>query len=173
LEKEGRLSVALSNFGRKKVEEMDFGDAKVTHTWNEWIRNKLKDSRAFATDRIEQKMPVFSFSDGEIESLRMFLLAQTKDEPDMRYIQTFDRKQKHIEQGRRITYRYNCQQCHELEGKGAYIAATLQDAAFLPPPITGEGRKVQEPWLHGFLTEPTKIWQPNSLRPWHKVRMTP
>jgi mono/diheme cytochrome c family protein len=116
-------------------------------------------------------MPVFSFSEEEIEKLRMFLLAQTKDEPDIRYVQTFDRKQKSVEDGRRVAFHYNCQQCHELEGKGAYIGATLEDVAFLPPPITGEGRKVQEPWLHGFLTEPSKVGQPNSIRPWIKVRM--
>jgi cytochrome c2 len=171
MEKEGRVSVALSNFGRKKVEEMDFGDTRVPHTWNDWIRNKLKDSRVFATDRIEQKMPVFAFSESEIELLRMFLLAQTKDEPDMRYVQAFDRKQKSIEQGRRVAYHYNCQQCHELEGEGAHIGATLEDVAFLPPPITGEGSKVQEPWLHSFLTERSRVGQPNSIRPWIKVRM--
>ena len=171
MEKEGRVSVALSNFGRKKVEEMDFGDTEIHHTWNDWVKNKLTNSRVFATDRIEQKMPVFAFSDEEIGQLRMFLLAQTKDEPDARYIQVFDRKQQNIEQGRRLTYHYNCQQCHELEGKGAYIGATLEDVAFLPPPITGEGGKVQEPWLHGFLKEPSRVGQPNSIRPWIKVRM--
>ena len=171
MEKEGRVSVSLSNFGRKKVEEMDFGDTKVSHTWHDWVFNKLKDARVFATERIQQKMAVFSFTDDEITSLRMFLLAQTKDEPDKRFVKAFDKKQQAIEAGRRLAYNYNCQQCHQLEGKGGYIEAILEDAAFMPPPITGEGRKVQEPWLHEFLQNPSQVGQPNSIRPWIKVRM--
>lgn len=171
MEKEGRVSVSLSNFGRKLVEEMDFGDTQVPHTWNDWVYNKLKNSRVFATDRIEQKMPLFSFTEDEIKLLRMFLLSETKDAPDARYVQTFDLKQQNIESGRRLAIAYNCQQCHELEGTGAYLSARLEDPAFLPPIITGEGAKVQEPWLHAFLKSPTPTGEPNSIRPWIPTRM--
>jgi cytochrome c2 len=171
MEKEGRVSVSLSNFGRKRVDEMDFGDTKVPHTWHDWTYNKLKNSRMFATDRIEQKMPVFSFNDEEIELLRMFLLAQTKDEPDLRYRRAFDKRQQGIEAGRRLAVHYNCQQCHELEKSGAYIGAVLDDPAYLPPIITGEGAKVQEWWLHSFLKNPAPTGQPNSIRPWIPIRM--
>ncbi len=171
MEKEGRVSVSLSNFGRKKVEEMDFGDTDVHHTWSGWVENKLKNSRVFQTDRIAQKMPVFAFNDEEIALLRMFLLSQTKEEPDRRYVQAFDKKQQNIEAGRRLTIAYNCQQCHQLEQSGAYIGTILDDPAFLPPPITGEGKKVQEPWLYAFLDNPSVTGQPNSIRPWIKTRM--
>ena len=86
MEKEGKVSVSLSNFGRKRVEEMDFGDTRVPHTWHNWVYNKLKNSRAFQTERIVQRMPVFGFSDEEITSLRMFLLSETKDGPDAKYV---------------------------------------------------------------------------------------
>jgi cytochrome c2 len=172
MEKEGRVSVSLSNFGRKKVEEMDFGDTKVPHTWHDWVLNKLKNSRVFETDRIAQKMPVFAFSDSEIASLRMFLLSQTKDEPDKKFVQVFDRKQQNIETGRRIAIQYNCQQCHQLEKEGMFIGAVIgEEQAFLPPIITGEGAKVQEPWLHDFLKNPSLAGQPNSIRPWVPTRM--
>ncbi len=171
MEKEGRVSVSLSNFGRKRVEEMDFGDTEIHHTWNDWVSNKLKNSRAFQTDRIVQKMPVFAFSDEEIALLRMFLLSETKDEPDKKYIQAFDKKQQNIETGRRVAISYNCQQCHQLEKVGGYIGATIEEAAFLPPIITGEGAKVQEPWLHEFLQSPSTVGQPNSIRPWIPTRM--
>jgi cbb3-type cytochrome oxidase cytochrome c subunit len=172
-EKESRVSVSLSNFGRKHVEEMDFGDTKVHHTWSDWVGAKLKNARAFQTDRIVQKMPVFSFSDEEIDLLRLFLRSQTKDEPDKKYVQEFDRKQQNIETGRRIAIAYNCQQCHELENWGAHIGALLppDDQTNLPPIITGEGRKVQEPWLHGFLMSPASPGQPNPVRPWITTRM--
>ncbi|MDH4070682.1 MAG: cytochrome c, partial [Ignavibacteria bacterium] len=88
-----------------------------------------------------------------------------------KYVRTFDQKQANIEAGRRLTITYNCQQCHDLEGSGAHIGVTLEDVAFLPPPITGEGAKVQEQWLHAFLTAPARTGQPNSVRPWISTRM--
>ena len=172
MEKEGRVSVSLSNFGRKRVEEMDFGDTHVKHTWGDWVFNKLKNSRVFETDRIIQKMPVFAFSDSEITSLRMFLLSETKDAPDPKFVQTFDKKQQNIEAGRRVTIQYNCQQCHQLEKYGMFISAAIGDEqAFLPPIITGEGAKVQELWLHDFLKNPSTVGQPNAIRPWIPTRM--
>jgi hypothetical protein len=46
-----------------------------------------------------------------------------------------------------------------------------EEQAFLPPIITGEGRKVQEQWLHDFLKNPSTVGQPNSIRPWIPTRM--
>lgn len=169
-EKESRVSVSLSNFGRKKVEEMDFGDTKVPHTWSDWTFNKMKNARIFATDRIEQKMPIFSFTDEEAQLLRTFLLSQTKDIPDPKYVRTFDKKQQNIESGRRLATIYNCQQCHQLEKEGAYIASIIEETAYHPPIITGEGAKVQESWLHDFLKRPSVVGQ-NSVRPWVPTRM--
>ncbi len=170
MEKEGRVSVSLSNFGRKKVDEMDFGDTHVPHTWHDWVYNKLKNARVFQTDRIVQKMPVFSFTEDEITSLRMFLLAQTKDEPDKRYVRAFDKRQQNIEAGRRVAILYNCQQCHQLEKDGAYITSIIEETAFHPPIITGEGAKVQEQWLYAFLKQPSPVGR-NSVRPWVPTRM--
>ena len=170
MEKEGRVSVSLSNFGRKKVEEMDFGDTHVPHTWGDWVSNKLKNARVFQTERIIQKMPVFALADSEIAMLRMFLLSQTKDEPDWKYVRTFDKKQQNIEAGRRVAIQYNCQQCHQLEKRGAYLSSIIEEAAYQPPIITGEGSKVQEQWLHDFLRSPSPVGQ-NSVRPWVPTRM--
>jgi cytochrome c2 len=171
MEKEGRVSVSLSNFGRKRVDEMDFGDTKVPHTWHDWVGNKLKDSRVFQTERIVQKMPVFGFTDEEIAKIKIFLLSQTKDQPDRRFVESFDKRQQDIEAGRRVAYHYNCQQCHQLEKEGGYIGSLIEESAFLPPIITGEGKKVQEGWLHNFLKNPSVVGQPNSVRPWIPTRM--
>jgi len=66
---------------------------------------------------------------------------------------------------------YNCRQCHQLETTGGYIASLIDDPAMLPPIITGEGKKVQEGWLHTFLQNPAPIGGPNSIRPWIGTRM--
>ena len=171
MEKESRVSVDLSNFGRKRVEEMDFGDTHVSHTWHDWVQNKLHNSRVFQTDRIVQKMPVFAFNESEISSLTIFLLSQTKDKPGDQFVRPFDRRLRNIEAGRRVTYAYNCRQCHQLEDTGGFIDTLITETAMIPPIITGEGKKVQEPWLHDFLSSPSTVGQPNAIRPWIKTRM--
>lgn len=165
MEKEGRVSVALSNIGRKRVDEIDFGDTKVPHTWDDWVFGKLRDSRMYATERIASRMPVFAFADSEIVTLRTLLRGLTKDEPEEAYRRVFDRNLQAIEAGRRLTQYYNCINCHQIEEIGGAVKATLDDEGFAPPFLLPEGSKVQEPWLHQFLSGPTPI------RPWLKIRM--
>lgn len=165
MEKENRVSVDLSNIGRKRIDEIDFGDTKVPHTWDDWIFGKVKNARQYATDRIVSKMPVFSFADSEIVVLRTLLRGMTKEVPEEQYEEPFDKQAQLIEAGRRMTDHYNCISCHRIEEIGGYIKATLDDEAMAPPYLYPEGNKVQEPWLHDFLRGPTPI------RPWLKIRM--
>ena len=185
MENEGKVSVELSDFGRKKAEQMDFGDTKpiqahgeqeylanddgtvsVQHTWRGWIYGKLKNARLFQTERIAQKMPVFEFSDEEIKLVRMFLISMTRDIPLPAHQRAYDKRFQDIEGGRRVSMRYNCQQCHILEDEGGYVLAKYEEAALGPPPIPEtQGAKVQEQWLHAFFKNPTMI------RPWLKIRM--
>ncbi|MBI3766398.1 MAG: c-type cytochrome [Ignavibacteriales bacterium] len=165
MEKEGRVSVALSNIGRKRVDEIDFGDTKVLHNWDDWIFGKIQDARQYATDRIVSKMPVFAFSDSEIITLRTLLRGMTKEGAEEQYHQPFDKTLQAVETGRRVTQYYNCINCHKIEEIGGSIKATLDDEAMAPPYLFPEGSKVQEPWLHDFLKGPMPI------RPWLKIRM--
>jgi len=168
MEKEGRVSVALSNFGRKRVDELDFGDTKFSHheqSWDLWTYNKIKDARLFTTERIVSKMPVFSFADSEIVVLRTALRGMVKDTAEAIHQQAFTPQRAIIQTGRKLTVQYNCIGCHNLEDNGGYVKALFEDAGLAPPPITGEGAKVQEMWLHSFLNSPTTI------RPWLNLRM--
>ncbi len=165
MEKEGRVSVALSNIGRKRVDELDFGDTQIPKTWDAWIFNKVKDARVFATDRIFSKMPVFAFGDSEVVLLRTLLRSFTKEEPNPVYQKPFDSRQQAMEAGRRLTLHYNCINCHQIEDTGGYVVATLKDEGMAPPLLRPEGAKVQEQWLHEFLKNPTAV------RPWLEIRM--
>jgi mono/diheme cytochrome c family protein len=185
MENEGKVSVDLSDFGRKRYEQMDFGDTRelphdaaedyvenpdgtisVKHTWAGWVYGKLKNARLYQTERIVQKMPVFSFSDEEIRLVRMFLASLRKDVPLAAYQKQYDRRLQEIEAGRRLAVRYNCLQCHTLEERGGYYLANFEEPALGPPPLPeSQGAKVQEQWLHGFLKNPSTI------RPWLQVRM--
>ena len=165
MENESKVSVNLSDFGRKKVEQMDFGDTKVHHTWYDWVGNKLKNSRVFQTERIVQKMPVFAFSDEEASQIRMLLMSFRVDNPQPKYQEPGTQRLVDIDAGEKLTIRYGCINCHQLEDRGSYFGALLDDPTKGPPMITIEGAKVQEPWLQGFLKSPSPI------RPWLKVRM--
>ncbi|MBI3195241.1 MAG: c-type cytochrome [Ignavibacteriae bacterium] len=165
MEREGKVSVALSNFGRKRVDELDFGDTKVPHTWDDWTFNKIKDARVYTTDKIISKMPVFAFSDSEMIALRTLLRGMTKEQPEPNYQRAFDKNMQSIEAGRRMTGYYNCINCHQIEELGGSIKAMLEDEGLAPPLLRPEGAKVQEPWLHEFL----KI--PSTIRPWLNIRM--
>ncbi|MCI0707751.1 MAG: c-type cytochrome [Ignavibacteriae bacterium] len=184
-ENEGKVSVDLSDFGRKKYEQMDFGNThelshddtteyqensdgtvSVKHSWAGWVYGKLKNPRLYETERIPQRMPVFTFNDEEIRLIRMFLTSMTKDVPVANYQHNFNKRQQEIEAGRRLTQYYNCIQCHEMEGRGGYILTKYEEEAMGPPKIfESQGAKVQEPWLHEFLQGPTTI------RPWLDIRM--
>jgi len=169
MEKESRVSVSLNNIGRKRVDELDFGDKKpseVPHTWNDWVFNKIRNARTYTTDRIISKMPVFAFSDSEIVAIRTLLRGYTKENPDQPYQQAFDARLQDVQAGRKLThFQYNCVGCHKIEEEGGFIKATLDDEAFAPPYLYPEGNKVQEPWLHDFLKGPTTI------RPWLNIHM--
>jgi mono/diheme cytochrome c family protein len=165
MESESKVSVSLSNIGKKRIDEIDFGDTKVPHTWDDWIFGKIKDSRQFATDRIVSKMPIFAFADSEIVALKTLLRGFTKETPEEQYHQPYDKRLQAVETGRRMTHYYNCINCHQIEEMGGYVKATLDDEGFAPPYLFPEGSKVQEPWLANFLKGPTPI------RPWLKLRM--
>jgi mono/diheme cytochrome c family protein len=169
MEKESRVSVSLNNIGRKRVDELDFGDktaAEVPHTWDDWIFNKIKNARTYTTDRIFSKMPVFAFADSEIVALRTLLRGYTKELPEESYQQAYGTRLMEIEAGRRLTnFQYNCSGCHQIEEEGGYIKATLDDEGYAPPYLYPEGNKVQEPWLHDFLKGPTPV------RPWLTIHM--
>ncbi len=165
LEKENKVSVSLSNLGRKRVDEIDFGDTKVPHTWDDWFFGKIRDSRQFATDRIASKMPVFALADSEIVMLRTVMRGMTKEVPEAEYRRPYDRIVQNVEAGRRLTQHYNCINCHKIEEIGGAISAVLDGEGMAPPFLLPEGSKVQEEWLHSFLKSPATI------RPWLKVRM--
>ncbi len=165
MEKEGRVSVDLANIGRKRMDEIDFGDTKIPHTWDDWIFNKVKDARVYATDRIASKMPVFALADSEIVILRTLLRGFTKDTPEADYQKPYDRTEQALEAGRKITEYYNCINCHQIEEMGGAIKALTDDEGMAPPLLRPEGVKVQEVWLHDFLKGPTPI------RPWLSFRM--
>lgn len=165
MEREGRVSVSLDNFGRKPVEEMDFGETDINHTWYDWTYNKLENSRVYQTARIPQEMPVFNFTESEIRDVVTYLRGRRQDDFGGEFKRTSGDRMRDIFAGQKFVIDKNCIACHEIEGTGKAIAEIIPDAGMRPPMITGVGAKLQEQWLYDFLHNPSTV------RQWLEVRM--
>ena len=169
-ENESKVGADLGEFGAKTVEELDFGDTtEIEHTWHGWTVGKITNPRRYQTRRIISRMPVFSeqtMSKENALALAVLLKSFQPEKYPLSYIHNLSNKAQHIDAGRRLVKKYNCQGCHELEGKGGdfvnVVAAhkgldTLQAKQFAPPTLQAEGAKVYPEWLFAFLKEPTSI----------------
>ena len=166
MEKESRIGVELTTFGSKTLEELFFGNhTDIRHTWDDWTYNKLKTPRTYATERVEQVMPQFNLADEDIKTLRILLAGFRDRKVPSRYIADRSQRVFQVVEGRRLMHQYNCIGCHEIESRGGFIRKYYENPALAPPPLNGEGEKVQSHWLFGFLKEPVP------LRPWFSVRM--
>jgi len=163
----GKVSVSLSEFGGKRVDELFFGDAinDVPYTWEGWTHGKLTFSRRYATELVVQRMPNFHFSDAEADTIATVLkswdgreVLPAYKEPDNTFM-----RQRH--EGRLFVEYKNCAGCHILEHERGDIRAVIGDPGMSPPNLNTEGRKVWSDWLVSFLTEPFAV------RPWLNVRM--
>ena len=164
------IGTELSNEGAKEVERLDFGFIPIERTRQAWFFQKLKEPRIFDQGKIKDyfeklKMPQFEFTDGEAHALTTFLLSQVQEPIPAGMERRLNLKEQEIESGRLLVAKLNCQGCHVLDGKGGKIKELLEDPGASPPPLEGEGAKVQEAWLYQFLREPSTI------RPWLQIHM--
>jgi len=165
-----KIAPDLSNFGSKRLLELFFGEAvEVKQTWEDYTFWKLKNPQIYATERVEQLMPNFGFSDEQARTLRVFLKSLSAQRVHPQFQRSLSSEELAIQSGRSLVKRYNCNGCHVIEGQGGAIAAFYADKTKIPPPLEvgalHEGEKVQATWLYQFLGRPTP------LRPWLDVRM--
>lgn len=169
MEKEGRIAPELSSFGRKLILELEFGDAHVPHTWEAWVRAKLKKPDSFRTERVLDKMPNFHLSEEDIDALVVLLKGFNGTKVPAKYRKVLTEKEKTLETGRRLIDRYNCKGCHHVEGEGGLIQSYLKATAQYPPPLDHGtyhvGERIKGSWLFSFLKKPTEV------RSWVKVKM--
>ncbi|MDP4221022.1 MAG: cytochrome c, partial [Bacteroidota bacterium] len=142
--------------------------------WYTWTVGKMRNSRIYATERIPQKMPNFQMSDQETFALTVFLRSQTGAFVPAGYGDPAKEPvQQALDRGRMFVHWNNCVGCHKIESAGGYVAKYINEkfagnenlAYFAPPFLGPEGDRVQEQWLHQFLSGPFKI------RPLVKLRM--
>jgi mono/diheme cytochrome c family protein len=166
MEKESRIGVELTSFGSKTLDELFFGNrTDIKPTWDDWTHNKIKTPRIYATERVEQLMPQFNLADEDIRALRLLLAGFRDRKVGQRYLADQSQRVVQIVEGRRLVNQYNCVGCHEIEKRGGFVKKFYENPAAAPPPLNGEGEKVQSNWLFGFLKAPFPV------RPWLAIRM--
>ena len=165
-ERESRIGVELTTFGSKTLDELFFGNrTDIPQTWYDWTFNKIKNPRIYATERIEQLMPQFGLDDEDIKAVRTLLASFRERKVGERYQANRGQRVVNIVEGRRVMQQYNCVGCHEIENRGGFVRKYYENPASAPPPLNGEGEKVQSNWLFGFLKAPVPV------RPWLEIRM--
>lgn len=163
-EKASNPSVELTNFARKDVSELAFGDAKIPETWAAWTDGKLKNPQMYVDERSDSFMPKPNVNDEQRHALLVFLKGQAPEVLPSKYI-AYDPE---IEKGRRLVEKYNCKACHVIEGQGQEVAQWIKEPNFLPPNLASTGARLQTDWMHGFLKNPGDY---PKVRSWLDIRM--
>jgi mono/diheme cytochrome c family protein len=110
-------------------------------------------------------MPQFNLADEDIKALRILLGGFRERKVGQRYVADHSTRVQQVVEGRRLMQQYNCVGCHEIEKRGGFVKKYYENTASAPPPLNGEGEKVQSNWLFSFLKAPFP------LRPWLDIRM--
>ncbi len=139
----------LSRVGSRALAQVVFAPG-MKHNLPDYIAAKIHDPRSFGPGL---KMPKFTLSDPQIDSLTTALLAQTD------HAATFPKElieaAKHPSdyhpggEAGRLMEDLKCLTCHSINGNGGDMA----------PDLSKEGSAVQRAWLEDFLKNP------NTLRP--------
>ena len=167
MEGESRVSVELSAFAGKHLEELFFGDElDIPNTWDDWTINKILTPRVYATDRIEQNMPEFGFQKDDARAITVFLASRSPHKINAMYKPKDHDRERVLTAGREVVSYYNCYGCHSFDGAdGAIRKYYEEDMEAAPPVLVGEAKKLQPEWFYDFLKRPMR------LRPWLSVRM--
>ena len=145
-----KIGPELSDVGEWTQHQIEWGDVEYKKGMGlrDFLRIKLKTPHAFGADR---KMPIFKFSDREIESIIMALLSFAENPLPMetRVVKSSVTPDMTLPAGslRRIFNRYQCLACHSLRGRFGRMA----------PDLGFEGDKVKKEWLAGYLRNPHLI----------------
>jgi mono/diheme cytochrome c family protein len=155
----------LSDWGNKSLELLDFSRLDASHhTRQDWlIQHLTHPPAASAADVLDEpRMPFFHLSLVQAQALAVFVMGnrQVADRPA--------EVNEALAKGRGLTLLHNCVGCHQTETNTPAIQQYFSPGAvssLAPPPLRGEGSKVQSQWLTSFLAHVTP------LRPLPAVRM--
>jgi cbb3-type cytochrome oxidase cytochrome c subunit/acyl carrier protein len=187
------LAHAKVEFGKDKVAApVAAAWPNVEHHRNDWLAHKLKNTRVYdrgkellepqpGNDDILQrtgkpydklKMPTFYLTDEQVHQLVVFVISnRDKLITEKLANKSNTDRAKTIARGRELTTKFNCVSCHWIEQNQPQIQQYYKADELLekaPPPLRGEGTKVQHAWLFNFFRNVTDLrpllYQHNGIR---------
>jgi len=203
MEEEGRIGTELTTEGSKPIERLDFAlltehakrgalpdgtpnvrDGEKHAGWYDhkgFFEQKLTNSVVFDAGReVRQlKMPQPNVTPEEITALTTFLLGSVDPQVPKEYLYRPADQRRDIQEGWWIVTKYNCMGCHQVAIGQQSDLQNLpmyqgENKFKLPPPLLGEGARVDPNWLARFLENPalskTDVNR-NGVRSYLAVRM--
>ncbi len=139
----------LTRVGSRALAQVVFAPG-MKHNLPDYIAAKIRDPRSFGP---ALKMPKFTLTDTQVDSLATALLAQSERAATMpKELMVAGERRSNYHPGGdpgRLMDDLHCQSCHGINGNGGDMA----------PDLSAEGSSVQRSWLVDFLGNP------NTLRP--------
>jgi cytochrome c551/c552 len=183
LEEEGRIGTELTVEGSKPIERLDFAlltehakrgilpdgkpnvrDGEPGAKWYDhkgFFEQKLSNPAIFDQGKYvtQLKMPQPNVNAQEITALTTFLLGSVEQQLPVNYRYRPGDQRRDIQEGWWIISKYNCMGCHQVHIGQETVLQKLpmyqgENKDKLPPPLIGEGARVNPEWLRRFLTNP-------------------
>jgi len=156
----------LSDFARRPTDELDFGrTTDVPRTkWN-WLERKLRDPRAYETEKIRLLMPKSAITDDEAKAIITAVLALDSPALPAAFSRRATPAQQALREQSWMVAHLNCNGCHRLNQRDAQIARYFERKNMAPPTLDGAGARLQGQYMYQFVMEPKPV------RPWLKMRM--
>jgi mono/diheme cytochrome c family protein len=156
----------LGEFGRRPVDELDFGTTTdVPRTKWDWLQRKLDDPRAYRTDKVKLKMPITPLGAEERQAVMAYTLASEARALPARYAVKASPAGHARRDASWMVGHLNCRGCHRLGNTDGHIARLLERKNMAPPTLDGVGGRLQGQYMYQFVLEPKLV------RPWLKIRM--
>ncbi|MBI3786223.1 MAG: c-type cytochrome [Deltaproteobacteria bacterium] len=156
----------LAEFARKPVDELDFArTTDVARTKWDWLDRKLRDPRAYETDKIQLLMPSMPLTDVDRADLIAFVLAFDVPALPSHYVRPATPAQAARREQAWMVAHLNCNGCHRINAQDAHIANYFERKNLTGPSLDGVGARLQGQYMYQFLLEPKQV------RPWLKLRM--
>jgi len=199
LEDEGRIGTELTTEGSKPIERLDFAlltepakrglmpDHKTPHPRGKWydqkgfFEAKLADPAIFDQGKYQTqlKMPKPNLTPEDLTALTTFLLGSVDPQLPRDLIYRPADARRDVQEGWWLVSKYNCMGCHQVQiGQQTTLQQLPQYKAEnkekLPPPLIGEGARVDPNWLARFLEDPALSktdMNRNGVRSYLQVRM--
>ncbi len=191
LENESKIGTNLTREGSKPIERLDFAllteEAKEEGWYNHkgFFERKLADPAIYDQGKVKKpleklRMPNFHLSEEQKTQVTTFLLGSVDQKIPEKFHYRPGGGRKDIQEGWKVVMKYNCVACHQFAPGQKTVLRQLplyqtdDGKELLPPPLVGEGARVDPNWLAPFLKNPALSetdTHRNGVRDYLQIRM--